>query len=380
MRALLKLLLAPLLLLLGVEALFRAGAWEPFARPDSHAGTSILRKRALSSPAYRRIDYVTLGSSRPEYGLDHEALAALAQRHGRVHANLSMPGSHWMTLDVLGDWLARAHPEVRGGIIALSIQDFLFAGNGAYELGIVYPFHRLADVRGMAQHVPFTREDPATWGLISALFEYREDVRDALLHPRERRDSLAWWHARPAEELLRQNTHRDEDMCAFGLDALDACDKVEVAGGERAAGLARQCRELRSGAKGRFDLTAMTRQQPQPEFLQLTRDLVRARLRSLRWSTPPIVVLMPAPRVWQDAVSPSGLHDWALDVLRPLTEDGSIHLIDATTALETDGRTDCRLFFDFYHQNDAGRARLMETLLPQIAALLYDARAAPAPP
>jgi len=380
MRALLKLLLAPLLLLLGVEALFRAGAWEPFARPDSHAGTSILRKRALASPAYRHIDYVTLGSSRPEYGLDHEALAALAQRHDRVYANLSMPGSHWMTLDVLGDWLAREHAEIRGGIIALSIQDFLFAGNGAYELGIVYPFHRLVDVPGMARHVPFDRADLATWGLYSALFEYREDVRDALLHPRERRDSLAWWHARPAEELLRRNTHRDEDMCAFGLDALDACDKVESASGDRAAGLVRQCQELRSGAKGRFDLTAMTRQQPLPEFLQRTRDLVRARLRSLRWSTPPIVVLMPTPRVWQDAVSPSGLHDWALEVLRPLAEDGSIHLIDATTALDTDGRTDCRLFFDFYHQNDAGRARLMETLLPQIAALLYDARAAPAPP
>ena len=371
MRALLKLLLAPLLLLLGVDALFRAGAWEPFARPDSHAGTSILRKRALASPAYRHIDYVTLGSSRPEYGLDHEALAALAQRHDRVYANLSMPGSHWMTLDVLGDWLARAHPEVRGGIIALSIQDFLFAGNGAYELGIVYPFHRLADVRGMAQHVPFTREDPATWGLISALFEYREDVRDALLHPRERRDSLAWWHARPAEELLRQNTHRDEDMCAFGLDALDACDKVESASGDRAAGLVRQCQELRSGAKGRFDLTTMTRQQPLPEFLQLTRDLVRARLSRLRWSTPPVVVLMPVPRVWQDAVSPVGLHSWALDVLRPLAEDGTIRLIDATTSLEDAGHTDCRLFFDFYHQNDSGRARLMETIGRELEAALY---------
>ena len=82
------------------------------ARPDSHAGTSILRKRALASPAYRHIDYVTLGSSRQEYGLDHETLATLAQRHGRVYANLSMPGSHWMTLDVLGDWLARRHPDV----------------------------------------------------------------------------------------------------------------------------------------------------------------------------------------------------------------------------------------------------------------------------
>lgn len=371
MRALLKLLLAPLLLLLGVEALFQAGTWETCARPDSHAGTSILRKRALDSPAYRRIDYVTLGSSRPEYGLDHEALAELAARHGRVHANLSMPGSHWMTLDVLGDWLARRHPEIRGGIIALSIQDFLFAGNGAYELGIVYPFHRPADLAGMARHVPLSRTDMATWGLVSALFQYREDVRDALLHPRERRDSLIWWRQRTADELLRRNAHREEDMCAFGLDTLDACDKVEAAGGERAAGLARQCQELRAGAKGRFDLSALRGQQPLPEFLRLTRDLVRARLRSLRWPTPPVVVLMPVPRVWQDAVSPTGLHDWALDVLRPLADDGTIRLVDATAALDDGERTDCRLFFDFYHQNDAGRARLMETLLPRVEAVLY---------
>ena len=371
MRALSKLLLAPLLCLLAVEALFRMGAWEPFARPDSHAGTSILRKRALASAGYRHIDYVTLGSSRPEYGLDHEALADLAQRHGRVHANLSMPGSHWMTMDVLGDWLSRAHPEVRGGVIALSIQDFLFAGNGAYELGIVYPFHRLGDVPDMARHVPFSREDLATWGLYSALFEYREDVRDALLHPRERRNSLIWWHQRTADELLRRNAHREEDMCAFGLDTLDACDKVEAAGGERAAGLARQCQELRGGAKGRFDLGAMAQQTPLPDFLRLTRDLVRARLRSLRWQTPPVVVLMPVPRVWPDAVSPAGLQAWALDVLRPLAADGTIRLIDATAALDEGDHTDCRLFFDFYHQNDAGRARLMETLLPRVEAVLY---------
>ena len=130
MLRILLILLAPLLLLLVLEAAFEIGIWEPLAEPMSHAGTSVRLKRALSDPAIPRIDYVTIGSSRPEYGIDHAMLAATARQVGRVHANLAMPGSHWLTIGLLSEWLQRAHPEVRGGIIALSIQDLINPGNG----------------------------------------------------------------------------------------------------------------------------------------------------------------------------------------------------------------------------------------------------------
>src|SRR5215216_3985936 len=117
MRSAFKFILAPLLLLLLVEGLFQAGAWEYLARPDSHPGQSVQLKRALADPAYAHIDFITLGSSRPVYGIDHEALADLAKKYAAVHADLSMPGSHWMTIRILTRWLSRQHPEIHGGVI-----------------------------------------------------------------------------------------------------------------------------------------------------------------------------------------------------------------------------------------------------------------------
>ena len=74
-------LLAPFALLLAIESLFHTRLWERHAQPASHAGTSVRLKRALHDPVAKHIDFVTLGSSRPEYGIDHAALAARAGGH-----------------------------------------------------------------------------------------------------------------------------------------------------------------------------------------------------------------------------------------------------------------------------------------------------------
>ncbi len=160
----LLILLAPLALAVLLDIAFALGVWEPLSQPASHAGTSVRLKRLLLDPSVPRIDYVTLGSSRPEYGIDHAVVAAAAERSGRVHANLSMPGSHWMTVGILTRWLEREHPELRGGVIALSIGDLAGPGNGSYELGIVQPFRRYAYTPWIAEHVPFDRGDISTYG------------------------------------------------------------------------------------------------------------------------------------------------------------------------------------------------------------------------
>ena len=112
-------------------------------------------------------------------------------------------------------------------------------------------------------------------------------------------------------------------------------------------------------------------QQPLPEFMQRTRDLVQAQLRAMRWAKPPLIVLMPMPRLWQRDLLGSGLHTWALSILQPLADAGRIRLIDATGFFDADGAGECRMFFDFYHQNAAGRERLTHWLLPQVVHFLY---------
>lgn len=372
MLRILLILLAPFLVLVLLEAAFEAGIWEPLAQPVSHAGTSVRLKRALTSPSLPRIDYVTLGSSRPEYGIDHALLAATAQQEGRVHASLTMPGSHWMTIGILTQWLQRAHPEVRGGIIALGIQDLIYAGNGSYELGIVQPFRRIADTPWIAQHVPFMRGDITSYGTYSALFGWRADIQEFVRHPFTRMTTIDWYKAnRASPSTLFENPGSQGDMCAFGLDALTACDKVDTSTSPDHDGLKRQCKELRGFATGRPDFHGLMQQRPLPGFMQQTHDLVQAQLRAMQWPQPPVVVLMPVPRLWTRDVLGAGLHEWALAILQPLADEGRIHLLDATDFFVADGDAGCSAFFDFYHQNAAGRERLSRWLLPQIGQLLY---------
>jgi hypothetical protein len=372
MRRLVIMLLGALVLVASVEILFRLGLWEPLARPSSHAGTSVRIKRTLGSTAIPRLDFVTLGSSRPEYGLDHVMIAAAAREHGWIHADLSMPGSHWMTVGILTRWLERERPEVRGGIIALSAQDFSYPGNGTYELGIVYPFYRLADIPWMAEHVPFQREDIDSYGVYSALFEWRQDIRDFITSPRVRVKSLIRHARNDSPDALFANPSAQGDMCRYGLDSIAACDRLEASTDTADEGLKRQCRDIRAGLSGGLDYATLMQQAPLPESLEHTRDLVQTQLAQTRWAQPPLVILMPMPPIWFDRHG-DGLRDWALSILQPLADSGRIRLIDATHFFDGETNAGCADFFDFFHQNAAGRERLTRWLLPQIETALYGA-------
>lgn len=366
---------APIALLLLLEALFAAGVWEPLAQPASHAGTSVRLKRALEDPALPRLDYVTLGSSRPAYGLDHAMLATAAEDMGRVHADLSMPGSHWTTIGILSRWLGRHHPEVRGGIIALSVQDLQYANNGSYELGILQPFRRIDDMPWIAARIPVERGDLESYAVWSALFGWRDDIREFVRSPQKRRARIEWYatHRNPRRALF-DNPASDGDMCAFGLDTFEACDRVDASTDPRRDSLGRQCRELRSRATGRIDIAAGMRQSSLPPPMLRTRDLVREQLRTMQWPLAPVVVLMPMPPLWQRDVLGPGQHEWALSVLQPLVDEGRIQLVDATDFFAGDADGGCSAFFDFYHQNAAGRDRFTRWLLPQLRRLLYQAQ------
>jgi hypothetical protein len=367
--------LLPFLLVALVDLVFHLGVWERFATPESHAGMSITKKFALQDQAFRHIDYVTLGSSRPVYGIDHELLAKSAAEHGYVHVDLSVAGTHWMSLGVITGWLARQHPEIRGGVIALAAQDFLAPGNGSYELGIAYPFHTLADIPWMREHVPFDWHDPGTYGVYSALFQYHEDVQDYLSHPDKRADVLAYFRALTPSNVLTSNSDETGNLCTAHLGSLSDCASLAASAAPIDAKMSQQCKLVQSATSGRYNLGPFLHGQPLPEHLQKTRDMVRAQLRALNWPTPPIIVLMPMHSVWLKEAMPAAAHEWALSVLAPLADEGKIRLLDYTGLFNGDsGASDCSAFFDFYHNNVAGRARLMQQLMPELEQALYTPR------
>jgi hypothetical protein len=128
---------------------------------------------------------------------------------------------------------------------------------------------------------------------------------------------------------------------------------------------------IRKGAAQRDAQEARLQESPQPAVLHETGPLVRRELRAIAWSEPPVVVLMPMPRVWIDHALPPSLPARALAILQPLVDERRIRLIDATGFFDHDADAGCASFFDFYHQNAQGRERFTRWLLPQLESALY---------
>lgn len=357
----------PALALAGIELALRAGAWEPYAKASSHAGTSVRVKRGLGDARMERmerIDYVTLGSSRAVYGIDHAALEAEAAARGEVHANLSMPGSHWLSVETLARWVRARHPEVRGAIVGLAISDFQFAGNGAYELAIAGPF-RTYDADELARvqrHVALTHGELPSYATVSALMGYRDDVRDLLLHWKDRGAERRWGNAQDAYPGLFANVDGPGDVCGRPIDALASC--TALTGDD--AWLADQCRRNDSGMAA-LDYRDVTEANA-PENLRDVATVVRSALAAARFREPTVVVLMPIPAVWKREILPRGLHQWVLHVLEPLVASGDVVLLDQTDAFVDGDVTDCTAFWDLYHQTPASRA-LLAPLMSRYLAL-----------
>lgn len=362
----------PVILVACMELLFRLGAWEPIAEPRSHAGLSVRLKHYLESPTLERIDFVTLGSSRPQHGIDHEQLAALAAAHGKLHVNMSLPGMHWMSVGVIGDWLRRQHPEIRGGIIALTVQDFSAVGNGRYELEIIQPFRKFGDQEWVEAHVPFDADKFETWGSRSSLIAWREDIQHFIRNPIKRLNRARKVARRPDPEKLFGNQTLDGTMCDGTSNALVSCETLEASVNPD-PGKIEHCAQIRYWLANRPHFSGLPQQEVLPEPYKSIRDLVRAQLREIKWEIPPVVVLMPLLPTFRSGIEGEALHQWALQVLQPLQDDGTIHIIDATTFFDAEPGHGCAQFADFYHQNADGRRAFTDWLIPQIEVMLYAA-------
>jgi hypothetical protein len=366
-----------IVLLAGVEAAFRFGLWNRFVLPNSHAGTTIRALSAWSTQGDPSVDTVTLGSSRPEYALDHVALAALAQRHGQRHLSFAMPGAHMLTIDTVSSWLKQNRPDVKNRVVALSVLDFTWAANGEYELGIVAPMGAIIDRERLQQRLPL-KADSNTWGAVSALWRYRQDMRDAVFAPKQRLNAIKT----PGSFNRAMNTQVSQNLCQVDTVTVASCAAATPFGNvlgtvlnHGASGAKQLCKDWQTqfGKAPGADLFAKPYM---PEVL-LAQKLVGESLSRKTWPGKTVVVLLPTHHLWTQPPMATGQHALALEVLQHLVASGDITLIDATTVLNLPSatsanlRSDCASFGDLFHQNDVGREKLMAWLMPRLEQALY---------
>ena len=367
MRELTPRLILPVLILLALELAFRAGVWERMTPKNSHIGKSARITRALSAWP-ENIDFVTIGDSRANHGLDHKMIASTANNHGYTHARLAIPGGNLLTETLLIKYLESEHPALQGGIFALSIASLLYPIGGDTELAIAQPLSKIFKREEMLLG-RFDINRPASWGAVSSLYQYREYIQDFVQDPKSRIEDLKN-EGYSDEWQLFASVPSVRGVCKVDWTDLASCSAYS-GDNRRDARVARLCARWLPKTEHQPDLLrTFTRDQLFP-YQQNTLEIRQDQFRSLNWPKTPLVVLMPISHLWYEGLAPEGADAWAHRVLDPLVKEGKIHLLDYTHFFDTETGSRCDAFSDPFHQSALGMGELTADLLPKIEAWLY---------
>lgn len=349
----------PLLLVACFELFFRLGGYDSFVRQDSHAGRSILVKRALEDLGHDRVSYVTIGDSRADLGINHRKVLDHASQVGETHINLAMPGSHQVTFGVLSDLLHKDLPNLKGAVFFMSAQHALYRFNGYYELGIVEPFRLSVDYGIVEKDIPFDIHEVKTYGVVSSFFQYKEDVRELILLPWRRVGSI--FAKRQWSDVLAAENTDDFNICAIKTETPESC--LESVGRSLKGASSDLAEDL-----NRVKTTCAQSSQNVPlpdgaQAAQLT-EVVGSLLRSFSFEKKPIVVLVPEHSYLNRYRYSEGTHQWVLSILKPMADNNEIILLDYADRFS--GPDECSYFRDLMHLNSAGMAIFTDELLDDL--------------
>lgn len=364
-------LIAAMLALL--EFAFRYGVWDGIVKPDSYAGTIVGIKKAVESLGPDRVDFITIGDSIAESGISHEQVAATAGKYGFTHAYVGTGGMHWMSIEFMIRWMKEQSPRLQNAVIATNVNSFRFAGNGSYELAIAAPLARPWNTPLMQQSVEFKRDDIRTYGVYSALFQYRDDLRDLVESPIQRVREIRWTRRQGLNnKVIFHTIPIARNVCRVPLASIQTCAKANSTIADD-ANLINQCRGELPRVAQQVDYRSHDDPTRWPHLIEL-KKLRQQQLRDLPLKRPIMVVLMPVPKITRESILPIGMHEWVLAVLQPLVTEGVIELHDYTILLDGDGSNggiECTAFHDLYHLNSVGQKQLTNRLLPILEDHVY---------
>ncbi len=349
------------MVVLFIELIFELGFYEPFVKKESHSGTSIQFINAVKELGYENIDYVTLGDSRGNRGLNHSRVLEASGNYGQVHISLAMPGSHLMTFDILSDWLHKDFTNLKGVLILISSGSMLRTYNGTYELGIVEPFRSIGDYQSL-KYVPLEIHNVDTYGSIFSLFQYREDIMDFFLYPYKRLKSFLFAKKLSWADVITRANKNDFNICPINTETPDACldsvKKIIDSAPDMPAGLLRNYEGVETVCERRSKRLAM----PETGQIEGVKDSWRQLVSSLHFKNKPIVVLVPNHSFIEKYQYPPETDEWALSILRPMAENNEIILIDFSKRFN--GKEECLYFMDPLHLNSLGMETITNELLP----------------
>lgn len=208
-----------------LEFLLRLGLYDKLIKPQSYLGNAVYREKAINEFGLENIDWITVGDSRFDWGLDHSQVLKARHKQHLNHIRMSFESSNFLAIQSTIDWSVANMPNLKGIVIGVSEDNFGHFDNVRKQYNVAWPFRNYIDNDTYTYFKPVSELASYVFRLATAV--YFQDIRDFLKNHMIRFRKIEKYTLTEHANIFSYNRNMPHDICEFNIDTLSQC--VETA-------------------------------------------------------------------------------------------------------------------------------------------------------
>src|SRR5690606_3182738 len=212
------------IILVTVELLLRLNLYNGFVKPDSYLGNSFERVKALNNFGKDKIQWITVGDSRVDWGIDHKKLRHIRKENGINHLRMSFRGASFMAIQATIDWSIENMDSLEGVLVGVS-EDKISHRHSYNELyNIAWPFKNYLNFHDYNSILIDKKQWRFYYSL--ALVTFYKDIKNFISNPVDRYMEIKKFGSKETAKVFDYKRANSSNLCSFRLDSIESCIKT----------------------------------------------------------------------------------------------------------------------------------------------------------
>jgi hypothetical protein len=200
------------------EVLLRMGLYDKWIKPNSFIGNAHNRVKSLRENGLEKIDWIIVGSSRVDWGLDHNKLKRLFSQHKLGYGRMSFESSKFTAIQATVDWSIHNFSSLDGIILGVSETELSRMNYLTKQFKVAWPFRKFLDFEKYQSIHEKQKWNRFIYGL--AWVAHFADIKDFIKNPIKRFKQLQ--KNEKADHSIYERAD-NTNLCGVPLSTLNQC-------------------------------------------------------------------------------------------------------------------------------------------------------------
>ena len=348
------------------EWLLSMNLWKNLVLKNSYLGNGIYREKAIKDFGLANIEWITVGDSKIDWGIEHDRIKKAAKKEGINHIRMSFEASNFMAIQATVNWSIANMPHLKGIVLGVSEDSFGHFSDVTKQYKVSWPFRAFYD-REKYQYSRAILFWQDLWYRLAIVTHYK-DIKNFLMNPFVRIKSLDKKRVHLMDRQLNFNRHIPKNSCGYGLSNLEACvataERLKQ-NGQNFLGaqqfIINQCGN--SYAKNRVINRQAVLALSEPHRKQLVHNWQLLFRDILNNDVALTLVVLPEHGMLDYVVKPNNTIDVFREVVANVSNIKGFDLLDLRDSFNQQPLSECRYYSDILHFNNTGKIHITNSII-----------------